>query len=177
VFVDPHLGKEQYNQDDEHPPAMMSVGQGFLAKVSKALIDSPHWATSALFITYDEHGGLWDHVPPPKACAPDKYDPEPPEGMAGEKFDRYGVRVPFVVISPFAKKKYVGHHEYSHTSITRFIEAKFTLPAMTGRDANAEAPYDMFDFSGKPNASPSAPPDVPVDPTAMASCKTIWGGK
>ncbi|MGZ3448252.1 MAG: phospholipase C [Polyangiales bacterium] len=174
VFVDPRLGKEAFDQNDEHPPAMMSVGQAFLSKVTKALIQSPQWSKSALFITYDEHGGLWDHVPPPKACPPDKYDPEPPEATAGEKFDRYGMRVPFLVISPYAKKKYVGHHVYSHTSITRFIEAKFTLPALTGRDANAEAPYDMFDFASPPNASPAPPPDVPTDPTALANCKTIW---
>jgi phospholipase C len=174
VFVDPKLGKERYDQNDEHPPAMMAVGQSFLSKATSALMKSPHWDKSALFITYDEHGGLFDHVPPPKACPPDKYDPDGDGVLPGEKFDRYGVRVPFVVISPYAKKKYVGHHVYDHTSIARFVEAKFTLPAMTGRDANAEAPYDMFDFAGKPNASPAAPPEVPVDPTALASCKTIW---
>jgi phospholipase C len=176
VFVDPHLGKEAYNQDDEHPPAMMQGGQQFLSKVTKALMQSPQWSKSALFITYDEHGGLWDHVPPPKACAPDSYVPEPPEATAGEKFDRYGIRVPLIVVSPYAKKKYVGHHVYDHTSITRFIEAKFTLPAMTARDANAEAPYDLFDFSA-PNMTAALPPDITVDPTALANCKTIFAGK
>jgi phospholipase C len=174
VFVDPNLGKEKYDQNDEHPPAMMSGGQAFLSKVTKSLMQSPHWDKSALFITYDEHGGLFDHVPPPKACPPDKYGPDGADALPGEAFDRYGVRVPFLVISPYAKKRYVGHHVYDPTSIARFIEAKFTLPAMTNRDANAEAPYDMFDFAGKPNASPTPPPDVTTDPTALASCKAIW---
>lgn len=171
VFLDPRLGKEQYDQNDEHPPAIMEVGQQWLAKVTGTLMKSPHWARSAMFLTYDEHGGLWDHVPPPKACAPDGYDPE---GFPGQHFDRYGIRVPFVVISPFAKKHYVGHHVYDHTSIARFVEARFTLPAMTKRDANAEAPFDMFDFGAAPNTSPPAPPDVQVDPAALAACKAIF---
>jgi phospholipase C len=167
VFVDPKIGKENYNQNDEHPPAIMQIGQQWLSKVTKALIDSPQWSKSALFITYDEHGGLYDHVPPPKACEPDTRKPD----VAGAKFDRYGIRVPFVVVSPFAKKKFVSHKVYDHTSITRFVEAKFTLPAMSKRDANAEAPYDMFDFAAVPNKTPTQPPAVTIDDKALAACK------
>lgn len=167
VFVDPKIGKEGWDQNDEHPPAIMQIGQQWLAKVSKAMIDSPQWSRSALFITYDEHGGLYDHVTPPKACEPDGRAPE----RAGAKFDQYGVRVPFLVISPFAKKKFVSHHVYDHTSITRFIESRFTLPALSKRDANAEAPWEMFDFAAPPNAKPTPPPVVTVDDKAVAACK------
>jgi phospholipase C len=167
VFVDPKIGKEGYDQNDEHPPAVMQIGQEWLARVTKALIDSPQWSRSAMFITYDEHGGLYDHVKPPKACEPDSRTPQTP----GAKFDRYGVRVPFVVVSPFAKKKFVSHRVYDHTSITRFVEAKFTLPALSKRDANAEAPWDMFDFASPPNAKPSQPPAVVVDGKALEACK------
>lgn len=167
VFVDPKIGKEGYDQNDEHPPAVMQIGQQWLAKVTKTMIDSPQWSRSALFITYDEHGGLYDHVPPPKACEPDSRPPDDPRW----KFDRYGIRVPFVVVSPYAKKKFVSHRVYDHTSITRFVEARFTLPAMSKRDANAEAPWDMFDFTAPPNSKPSSPPAVPIDEKAIAACK------
>jgi phospholipase C len=161
-------------QDDEHPTANMQVGQAFLARTTKALMDSPLWPSSAMFITYDEHGGLWDHVPPPPACPPDD---TPPEGMtppveAG--FDRYGVRVPFVVISPWAKKGIVAHHLYDHTSIARFIEARFTLPAMSGRDANAEAPWEVFDFASPPRTDKPVVPEVTIDTAASAKCESIF---
>ena len=172
-FVDPVLGKEKFDQNDEHPPAMMQVGQAYLAKVTKALIDSPLWPSSALFITYDEHGGLWDHVVPPNACPPDALAPALGPSDAPGKFDRLGIRVPFVVVSPFAKKHFIGHHVYDHTSILRFIESRFTLPALTARDANAEAPWEMFDFTAPRTDKPTVP-DVPIDAAKLAACKAIF---
>lgn len=62
------------------------------------------------------------------------------------KFDRLGVRMPMIVISPYAKKHYVSHYVYDHTSILRFVQARFNLPALTARDAHARPPIDMFDF-------------------------------
>ena len=171
AFVDAHLGAEGYQQNDEHPPAMMQVGQKLVADVVTALQKSPNWSSSAFFLTYDEHGGLYDHVVPPAACPPDDIAPELAPGDAPGKFDRYGVRVPLVVISPFAKKHFVGHHLYDHTSIVRFIEARFNLPAMTNRDANAEAPWEMFDFDHPPHVTPPAVPDVPIDSAQLAKCK------
>ena len=174
VFLDPNIGAERYDQNDEHPEAIMQIGQAFIAESVKALMGGPQWSKSALFITYDEHGGLYDHVPPPQACAPD--DIAPIDLAADDpvaKFDRLGVRVPLVVISPYAKKRYAGHHVYDHTSITRFIEARFVLPAMSGRDANAEAPWDLFDFSA-PRTDKPAVPDVPIDPAKLAACKAIF---
>jgi phospholipase C len=161
-------------QDDEHPTSNMQVGQAFLARATKALIASPLWPSSALFITYDEHGGLWDHVPPPPACPPDDTAPigitPPVEGG----FDRYGVRVPFVVISPWAKKGIVAHHTYDHTSIVRFIEDRFTLPAMSGRDANAEAPWEVFDFASPARTDKPVVPEVTIDDAKNAKCEAIF---
>lgn len=172
VFLDPSIGKEGYAQNDEHPPAIMQVGQKWLSEQVKAFMEGPQWAHGAFFLTYDEHGGLYDHVVPPKACEPDDKLPESPV-PAGAKFDHYGIRVPFVAISPYAKKKHVSHHVYDHTSIVRFVEARWTLPAMTKRDANAEAPWDMFDFAAAPQ-SPPTPPAVTVDEKVLADCKAIW---
>ncbi len=110
-------------------------------------MESPNWKRTALFFTYDEHGGFYDHVPPPKACPPDAIHPIlEPKDAPGE-FDRLGVRVPMIVISPYAKKHYVSHHVYDHTSILRFVQARFDLPALTARDAHARPPFEMFDFA------------------------------
>ncbi|MEO7092695.1 MAG: alkaline phosphatase family protein, partial [Polyangiales bacterium] len=174
VFLDPDIGSEKYSQNDEHPEAIMQIGQAFLAESVKALMTGPQWSRSALFITYDEHGGLYDHVPPPAACPPD--DQAPIDLAADDpvaKFDRLGVRVPLVVISPYAKKRYAGHHVYDHTSITRFIQARFVLPAMSARDANAEAPWDLFDFTAARTDLPPVPV-VPIDAAKLAACKAIF---
>jgi phospholipase C len=173
AFVDPKIADERYDQNDEHPPAIVEVGDGWLAGVTKALVESPQWSRAALFITYDEHGGLWDHVPPPKACPPGDFAPLPP-ATSGQAFDQLGIRVPFLVVSPYAKRGYVGHHVYDHTSIVRFIEAKYTLPAMTGRDANAEAPFDLFDFTASPGPKPASPALTTVDAKVLADCKAIY---
>ena len=175
VFIDAGFsidGTDSYKQESEHPPAIMEYGQQVLASVTDALTKSPQWKRSALFITYDEHGGLYDHVPPPKACIPDDIPPD--QASPGETFDILGLRVPFLVISPFAKKGFVGHRVYDHTSIVRFIESRFTLPALSRRDANAEAPWEMFDFAGAPNLTPPAVPAVTPDPVKANACKAVW---
>jgi phospholipase C len=80
VFVDPSLGMENYEGNDEHPPAVMQVGQSWLAGVMTTLMGSSYWAHAAMFLNYDEHGGLYDHVVPPKACPPDSFTPAPSAG-------------------------------------------------------------------------------------------------
>lgn len=143
-FVDPAFIAGELN--DEHPPKNVQVGQAFVAKVVNAVFASPLWARTALFITYDEHGGFYDHVPPPPACVPDDIPPVLRPGDEPGAFDRYGIRVPFVVVSPYAKKKFVSHRTYDHTSVLRFIETRFDLPALTRRDANADPLLDLFNF-------------------------------
>src|SRR5205814_1551588 len=75
-FLDAHLSDTQfYDRDDFHPPGDVQFGEKFIADVASALMSSPHWAHAALIITFDEHGGIYDHVPPPPACAPDDIAP------------------------------------------------------------------------------------------------------
>jgi len=130
---------------DEHPPQNIQLGQEWVAKRIHSLIKSSSWRSSALFLTYDENGGFYDHVPPPHACIPDSKPPLLSRGEHGA-YDRYGFRVPFILISPFAKHHFVSHTVYDHTSILKFIETKFNLPALTKRDANANDMLDLFDF-------------------------------
>jgi phospholipase C len=169
VFLDPIFLSENYSNTSEHPSGDLQVGQKWVRDQVVALTSSPAWAKSAMFITYDENGGLYDHVPPPEACAPDDTAPSGDAGAA--TFDRYGFRVPVYVVSPYAKPHFVSHVTHSHASILRFIEAKFDLPALTARDANSDAMLDMFDFD-KP-ALLTAPDlaDAPVDQAKLTDCQ------
>jgi phospholipase C len=172
-FIDPDgTSDPAHRHSDEHPPALADVGQNWLGKAIEALVNGPQWERSALFITYDEHGGLYDHVVPPAACPPDDLPPD--DTPAGTAFDHLGVRVPLLVVSPFAKPGYVGHRTYDHTSITRFIEARFVMPALSDRDANAEAPWDMFDFAAAPNLERKPVPVPPIREDKLAACDAIW---
>jgi len=158
---------------DEHAPANVQVGQQFVARVVASVMHSPTWPRTALFITYDEHGGFYDHVKPPHACPPDQ---EPPRisGLSGaERFDQFGVRVPFIVVSPFARAHAVSHQVHSHTSVLRFVQARAELPALTDRDANAEPPFELFDFEHPPFMTPPVLPEAAVDPVQKKRCVTV----
>jgi len=147
VFVD---GTE--NDQDEHPTADVQVGEAWTKKIYDAAVASKAWSSTVLFLTYDEAGGFADHVPPREdACLA-----RPEDG----KFHELGVRVPFIAISPWARRHHVSHAEQDHTSITRFIEAVFGLPALTARDANADGLLGLFDFSCAPQPVPTAPAAV-----------------
>ena len=161
--------------EDEHPPSDLQLGQRFTSKIVGALFGSPQWKSLAFFLAYDEHGGLYDHLAPPKACAPDGKLPIDKEGKRVEgAFDRYGVRVPFLVVSPYAKRGHVSHGVYDHTSVLRFIEAKHRLPALTARDANALIPADFFDFNSPPDLSIPALPEPTVEPTEKQYCEQTF---
>lgn len=123
----------------------------------------------ALFLTWDEHGGFWDHVPPPAACVPDDIPPMLSSGDEPGAFDRYGIRVPVVVVSPFARQRYVSHRVHDHTSILRFIETRFDLPALTRRDANADPMLNFFDFKAPTFALPLLPAAA-IDQNQQAQC-------
>jgi len=155
---------------DEHPPSNIQIGEAYVARAIGALTASPLWGSSVLFLTYDEHGGYYDHVPPPPACAPDAIPPLLEAGDVSASFDRYGIRVPLAVVSPFARRHFVSHTAYDHTSILRFIENRFDLPALTGRDANADPMLELFDFASPPFRVPPTLAEASVDPAHFEQC-------
>jgi phospholipase C len=154
----------------EHPPTDIQMGQQKMADVINALMSSSSWKSAALFLTYDEGGGFFDHVAPPQV-------------------DAYGLgfRVPALVASPYARRGYVSGQLYEHSSILKFIERRFALPSLasinhqfdtstpgTNNDAAngkptgpAEPPrdglkqigdfYEAFDFTQNPNYYPGLP--------------------
>jgi phospholipase C len=148
---------------DEHPRNDIFVGAQLMRRVFNALMKGPLWSKTAAFLTYDEAGGFFDHVPPPNAVPPDGI---PPKLLADDPqagFDRYGFRVPMIAVSPFARRNYVSHTVSDHTSILKFIERRFGLNPLTQRDANAHDLTDMFDFSNPSWMTP--PTDLPGDST------------
>jgi phospholipase C len=149
AFVDP--GPAQ----DEHPPNNIHNGELWASQIYQAAVASPLWEHLAIVYTYDESGGLADHVPPPPAClaSPDQ-----------AAFNNLGMRVPFTVISPWARSHFVSHRVHSHTSVLRFIELLHNLPALTGRDANSDALLDLFNFDCE---ALKKPPEAPQPPYAL----------
>ncbi len=167
------MGDEVTEDSDEGPSDLPGIGGQLVEAIVRKVFASPEWKDTVVFITYDENGGNADHVPPEPSCAPDDYIPHDQNGkpFTGD-FLRTGFRVPFIVVSPFAKAHYVSHQIYDHTSITRFIEATFGLPALTARDANATPPMDLFDFQSPPFMTPpNITATTTVDPTVLAQCK------
>jgi len=150
VFVDSRT-------TDEHPTRDLQAGEAWTRAIYEEAIASPLWPELAMIVTYDESGGFFDHVAPPSACPPS------PDQAA---FDQLGIRVPLVVVSPYARASYVSHVVHEHASILRFIELLNGIPALTARDANADALLDMFDFIGLPNI---APPPAPAAGTGGCS--------
>ncbi len=132
--------------NDEHPPHDVVYGEQLIAKVYNALHSSAAWKKTLFVITFDEHGGCYDHAPPPLAAPP-----QPQAGADGFLFDRYGVRVPAIVISPYIAAGTVlrsapngVQHEavtapFDHTSIIRTLRHRFDPNGapLTGRDAAA----------------------------------------
>ena len=144
---------------DEHPTHNVQKGCRYMARFCNALMKSPVWASSVMFLTYDEAGGFYDHVPPASAVKPDNIEPILTDGDVRGSFDRYGFRVPLTIISPWVKPNYVSHEVTDQTSILKFIETRFGLPSLTRRDAAAFPFTDMFDFS-KPALLEA--PELPV---------------
>jgi phospholipase C len=169
-FIDPIFIGQADVENDEHPPSDVQLGQNFVAGIINTLFASPQWGQSALFLTWDEHGGFYDHVPPPAACVPDDIPPMLQSGDEPGAFDRYGIRVPVVVVSPFARPHYVSHKVYDHTSILRFIETRFDLPALTARDANADPMLELFDFQHARFRRPPRLPRARIDARRLAQC-------
>jgi phospholipase C len=172
IFVEPDFRGDGSSAatDDLHPPGDVQSGEAFLAKVLGALLASPQWPHMAVFVTFDENGGLYDHVPPPAACPPDAIPPMlgPGDPVAG--FDRLGFRVPLIVVSPYARPHFVSHVVYDHTSLLRFLEARFILGALTARDANAAPLFELFDFSAPALLHPPPLPTVNVDAAKLMDC-------
>jgi phospholipase C len=130
----------------DHPPASICVGENWTVQEINAVMSNPTlWAHTVIFLTWDDFGGFYDHVPPPPGPNP---------------YIEYGFRVPTIVISPYARPGYIDHTQYDFTSLLRFIEDIFGLPTLAGNtrapgygsgiDIDANDMLNSFDFSQPP---------------------------
>ncbi len=128
VFIKP------IGADNEHPGySDLLRGQQHVASLVKAVQESAFWKDSVIIVTYDEGGGRWDHVPPPPG---DRWGP--------------GVRIPAIIISPYAKRGFVDHTTYETVSILKLIETRWNVAPVGSRDAAANNLLNAFDFSQTP---------------------------
>jgi phospholipase C len=158
--------------ETEEDPQDLYWGELWAYGVMQAVLKSPLWPRTLLIYIYDEHGGYYDHVAPPAAIAPDGIAPRLQPGDPAGGYDIYGPRVPAIVVSPYAKPKGVTDVVHDHTSVLATIEAKWNLPALTNRDANAETVMDFLGLDAPllerdPITQPSdTGPSGPVTPVA-----------
>ncbi len=131
----------------EEDPQDLYYGEAWAHRVVEAILNSPAWPRTLLIYVYDEHGGYYDHVPPPAAIPPDSIEPGLSEIDLPGGYDLYGPRVPAVVVSPYSRPNAVTDVVHDHTSVLATIEAKWNLPALTYRDANAATVMDFLDTS------------------------------
>ena len=117
----------------EHPPDSICRGEDWTVQVLNAIMHGPDWNSTVVFVTWDDFGGLYDHVAPPQV-------------------DQFGLgpRVPLLIISPFVKPGSISHTTYEHSSILKFAETRYHLRPLTARDQNASDMHDLFDFQQAP---------------------------
>jgi len=184
-IVDPDF--DTYSEEN---PQDIRKGESFAAEVINRALHGDGWPHTLLIWVYDEHGGYYDHVPPPPATPPD--DIEGRSVIGGEnrltaflrpvlpglvkskenldqgprRYDRYGFRVPAVIVSPYARPGYVCSEVLDHTSVLKLVEQKWNLPALTARDAAAGSPLNALDLTGPPAF---------LEPPALPEPSLKWG--
>jgi len=171
-FVDPLFSTPTGSVDD-HPFADIRNGDAFLSQTYHALVDSPCWEKSVLIITFDEWGGFFDHVPPPRVVAPNTIDTDLIDGRA-----LLGLRVPSLIVSPISRGSplhpRVNSTVFDHTSVLKLIEWRWNLRPLTARDASGEIGNlaTALDFASRRDPLPALPVAVPV---AKSPCDVSVG--
>jgi phospholipase C len=155
---------------DEHPTGNVQKGAADVANIINAFLQSPAYANSVFILTYDDPGGLYDHVPPFTEPAPDAIPPMLRSTDIKADFTQSGLRVPVIVVSPWTKPHYVSHVNRDYTAILKLIETRFSLPALTARDAAQDDMTEFFDFS---SVQIPTPPPLPVQPTTGACSHSL----
>ena len=166
-IVDP-----DFRRCSEENPQDIAAGEAFAARVVNAVMSGPGWPRTLLIWLYDEHGGYYDHVPPPPAPAPDsvpalgsmeRFWPLRLLGLTSlgrqlrradagpATYEQLGFRVPAVIVSPYARPGFVTEQVYDHTSVLALIERKWNLPPLTARDAAAANPLEALDLESPPH--------------------------
>jgi phospholipase C len=156
-FVDPRFIDEGTGSSgDDHPHADIRVGDAFLSQVFHAVSSGPAWPNTVFIVTYDEWGGFFDHVAPPRSVAANAVDPPDASGNV-----LLGMRVPVVVASPWTRagsQPRVSSLLFDHTSILKLIEWRWNLPNLTPRDAPGSNITNLAQALDFAHPNPTVPP-------------------
>jgi phospholipase C len=145
TYIDPRfIGEDKGTSNDDHPLADIRNGQAFVNQIYDAVTTSPNWPDTVLVFNYDEWGGFFDHVPPPLAP---QTNLDPALGNDG----RLGFRVPCLLVSPLARRGFIGQKQYDHTSVLNLIEWRWNLDPLSVRDATANNLAHALDFTRSKN--------------------------
>jgi phospholipase C len=168
VFIEPSYNvlNDYKGSTSEHPLADVRLGEGLIKATYEAIRNSPLWNSSLLIITWDEHGGFYDHALPPSATASGDSTPSVGHNKFGFTFEQYGPRVPAVAISPWIPKNQIDHRLYDHASIPATIEKLFGLTSMTARDQAANTLLSLLSLDAARSDTPTALPSPAISATA-----------
>jgi phospholipase C len=147
TYIDP-----AFSYGDDHPPHHPIYGQQLIATIYDALTRSPQWERTLFLVTYDEHGGFYDHVPPPTTT----------DDRAAEGFDQLGFRVPALVVGPYVKRGHVSSVVRDHTSALKHLENTFGLAPLTARTTAAEDLSELIDLERLEAGDAGAPIALPA---------------
>jgi phospholipase C len=173
IFIEPQFtdGAEPDKADDDHPTTSISRGQDLIRHVYAAVTGNPQlWSKSVLIVTYDEHGGFFDHVEPLQLVTPQNH------GESYTPFATTGIRVPAIIVSPFVDAGSCFSQPLDHTSILRMLADKYTPGAAYSPDVAARTPLHsaaeaLTLAAPRPGAAPAPPPPSP--PVFAASAPAL----
>jgi len=161
IFIEPNYGNLMPWTDADytcgnsmHPVDDVASGEKLIKKTYEVIRNSPHWEKSILLVVFDEHGGFYDHVPPPTTVSPEDLKNEG-FNYHNFAFDQLGPRVPAIVISPLIKKNTIDHTIYDHTSLLATLERLMGIKPLTNRDKQANDFLHLFSLESARQDTPS----------------------
>jgi phospholipase C len=171
VFIEPSYDvlNEYRNSTSQHPLTDVNLGEILIKNTYEAIRNSAIWNSSIFIITWDEHGGFYDHATPPAAVAPADSIAGSSHNQFGFNFEQYGPRVPAIVISPLIPRNLIDHRLYDHASIPATIEALFGINALTARDAKANSLHTLLTLASPRTDAPVALPTPSVSMAGVAA--------
>ena len=176
-FVDPSFTLVLNKANDNHPHSDIRNGDALMAQVYNAVATSPEWKNTVLVLNHDEWGGFFDHVPPPRALAPNNTDTDLVDGKA-----LLGCRAPAIVASPWTvgapSNPTVNHTVYDHTSVLKMIESVFNVKPLAARETSSDVGnlLSLINLNRQPQAAPALPQPQPVTPQKICASSINPGG-
>lgn len=173
IFIEPsyNLTQDYRGSTSQHPLGDVRLGEALIKTTYEAIRNSAIWPNSMLIITWDEHGGFFDHAIPPAAVAPGDTAPSTGHNKFGFTFGQYGPRVPAVIVSPLIPRNIIDHRLYDHASVPSTLEQLFGLQPLTNRDRAANHVLSLLSLSG-PRDTPVHLPD-PAPPLGLAAARAL----